>query len=153
MCTQFNLSVNYSKFYEILCQSMQIGVTFPLYVRDVLSLEPFLDQMPILGFYANSADPVQMPLNVVSDQGLHCMLTKYIKSENPLETLKTTNGLFQVIRMDKSTGQKRDKDGKMMLFLNVCFLKLTLLVLFSIIAQFSCRCNLPQLTQLSNIGN
>ena len=29
----------------------------------------------ILGTYANSADPVQMPQNVVSELGLHCLLT------------------------------------------------------------------------------
>ena len=34
-----------------------------------------LDQIPILGYYANSADPVQMPQNMVSDQCKHCLQT------------------------------------------------------------------------------
>ena len=37
-----------------------------------------LEQIPILGYYANSADPVQMPPNVASDQGLHCLLTEIL---------------------------------------------------------------------------
>ena len=28
--------------------------------------------IPLLGTYVNSADPVQMVQNVLSDQGLHC---------------------------------------------------------------------------------
>ena len=36
---------------------------------------PILDRIPILGTYANSADPVQMPQDTASDQGLLCLLT------------------------------------------------------------------------------
>ena len=53
-----------------------------------------------------------MPQNGASDQGLHYLLTE-ISKENPVknvpETPKTRNGLIQVIRMDKSTGQNRVK--------------------------------------------
>ena len=35
----------------------------------------FFDQIPVLGTYANIADPVQMPQNVASYQGIHCLLT------------------------------------------------------------------------------
>ena len=31
----------------------------------------------IKGSLANSADPDQMPPNVASDQGLHCLLTRF----------------------------------------------------------------------------
>ena len=37
--------------------------------------EPFSDQEPVFGYYANSVDLDQMPPNVVSDHGLHCLLT------------------------------------------------------------------------------
>ena len=37
--------------------------------------KPFLDQRPVLGYYENTADPVQTPPNAASDQGLHCLLT------------------------------------------------------------------------------
>ena len=42
---------------------------------------PFLDQTPLLGYFANSADPVQMPQNVASDKGLHSLL-KGISMQN-----------------------------------------------------------------------
>ena len=32
------------------------------------------DQIPLLGYFANSADPVQTPQMAASDQGLHCLL-------------------------------------------------------------------------------
>ena len=53
------------------------------------------------------------PPLVASYQGLHCLLKKiYMESavkmiKHPPETLKTMNGLIQMIRMDKSTGLKR----------------------------------------------
>ena len=72
--------------------------------------------MPILGSYANSADPVQMPQNAASELGLHCLLTgismqkhskrKDIQHQNP----KIRNGQIQIKRMDKSIGQNRVKD-------------------------------------------
>ena len=34
--------------------------------------------------YANGADPVQMPQNAASDQGLHCLLTE-ISMQNTIE--------------------------------------------------------------------
>ena len=60
---------------------------------------------------ANSADPVQTPQNVASELGLHYFLTGTtmqitINGKHPLETPKTRNGLIQMIKMDKSTGQK-----------------------------------------------
>ena len=65
----------------------------------------------VLGYYSNSADLVQTLQNATSDQGLHCLLreiTIVIKMLNyPPETSKSGNGFIQVIRMDKSTGQKR----------------------------------------------
>ena len=39
-------------------------------------LEPFSDQIPIMGTHANSANPVQMPQNLASDQDLPCLLTE-----------------------------------------------------------------------------
>ena len=39
------------------------------------AINPFLDQITILGYYANSADLVQMPPNATSDQSQHCLLT------------------------------------------------------------------------------
>ena len=41
----------------------------------------FLDQMPVLGAYADSAGAVQTSQNVVSFQGLHCLFTG-ISTEN-----------------------------------------------------------------------
>ena len=31
--------------------------------------QPFLDKIPVFGYYTNIADPLQMPPNLVSDQG------------------------------------------------------------------------------------
>ena len=50
--------------------------------------------MPILGYYANSADPDQTLQNAVSVQGLHCLLTETstentVKVKNPPEPPKT----------------------------------------------------------------
>ena len=71
-----------------------------------------LNRYPFLGYNAKSADPVQMPPNVASELGLHCLITE-ISTENagkikkqPPETPKTRNGLIQMIRMDKSICQK-----------------------------------------------
>ena len=41
-----------------------------------VSFQPFVDWIPDSGYYANSADPVQIPQNVASDQGLHYLLTE-----------------------------------------------------------------------------
>ena len=38
--------------------------------------QPFLCQIPILGYYANSAGPDQTPHLAASDQCLHCSLTE-----------------------------------------------------------------------------
>ena len=65
----------------------------------------------MLGYYANSADPVQMLSNVASHRGLHCLLTQ-ISMENAVnmkiqqKPLETRNGRVQIIRMDKSIGLK-----------------------------------------------
>ena len=47
--------------------------TFPFPHR----INPFLYWKPIKGSLANSADPDQMPHNVVAGQGLHCLLTQF----------------------------------------------------------------------------
>ena len=64
-----------------------------------------------MGYYADNPDPVQMPQNVASDQDLPCLLVgspmqNIVKIKNPPETPQTRNGLVQIIRMNKSTGQK-----------------------------------------------
>ena len=72
----------------------------------------FLNQNPVLGYYANSADPVQMLPNAASDQDLHCF---FFNSENSVENIakmktstpKTRNRLIQMKGMDKSTGHDR----------------------------------------------
>ena len=51
--------------------------------------EPFFRQIPVLGYYANSADPVQMPPNGASYQGLHCLLAE-ISMENAVEIKTST---------------------------------------------------------------
>ena len=54
-----------------------------------------------------------MPQNAASDQGLHCWVTGFLWKKKTVEvkivteTFKITNELNQMIRMDKSTGQKR----------------------------------------------
>ena len=59
------------------------------------------------GYYASSAEPVQMPPSGASDRGLHCLISE-ITMENAVKIkTKTTNGLIQMIRMDKLTSQKR----------------------------------------------
>ena len=55
----------------------------------------------VLGYYANSADPVQTPPNAASDQGLHCLFT-----DISMQYAKIRNGLVQLIRLIKSIGQK-----------------------------------------------
>ena len=57
---------------------------------------------------ANNADPDQMPHDVVSDQGLNCLLTKFSikieqKRQNRSDTPKMTNGLLQHITVGEST--------------------------------------------------
>ena len=65
------------------------------------------------GYYANSADPVQTLPNAVSDQGLHGFLTE-ISTKNACSKNEnipqTRNGLIQIIKIDKSTGQERIKN-------------------------------------------
>ena len=51
-----------------------------------------------------------MPQNAASDQGLHCLLTgisiqNKMKTKSTQDTPKFGNGLVQLIRMEKSTGQ------------------------------------------------
>ena len=53
------------------------------------------------GLYANSAEPDQMPHNVASDQGLHCLLTGFsiknrIKAQNGPNTLKRQMDLSNI---------------------------------------------------------
>ena len=52
--------------------------------RALASYKPILDQIPVLGYFANSADPVQTPPYAASDQGLHCLLTE-ISMENAVK--------------------------------------------------------------------
>ena len=63
------------------------------------------DQISVLGYYANSADPGQTPPNAASDQGLHCLFTR-ISLENAAKSSKTRNGLIQMIAMDTSIVKK-----------------------------------------------
>ena len=60
-----------------------------------------LDQLPFLGHYANSADPVK-----ASEQGQYCLFTgvsiqNTIKMKHLPGTPKTRNGLIRMIRIDK----------------------------------------------------
>ena len=48
---------------------------------------PFLDWKPVLGTYANSADPVQTSQNMTSDQGLHCLRPR-ISKQNTIKERK-----------------------------------------------------------------
>ena len=50
---------------------------------------PFLEQTPVLGNYANSADLVQMLPYGTSDLGLHCLLTE-ISMENTVKMNTST---------------------------------------------------------------
>ena len=64
--------------------------------------------MPLLGYYANSAYPVNMPRIAAYDQGLHCSVIEIsienTKNENVHHgTSKTRRGLIQIIRVDKSS--------------------------------------------------
>ena len=61
-----------------------------------------------MGTYAESADPVQTPQNVASDQGQYCLLTGIslkiqLKWKHSPKTSKTRNRPIQIIKMDKST--------------------------------------------------
>ena len=62
---------------------------------------PYLDRISVLEACANSAGPVQTPLNAASDQGLHFLLTEIsmqttIKVEILTDTPKTTNVIIQM---------------------------------------------------------
>ena len=50
---------------------------FKIYLCIYFILTQFLTGKPVKGSKANSADPDQMPHNVASDQGLHCLLTGF----------------------------------------------------------------------------
>ena len=54
-------------FYNILRKNNVISRNTPTYIP----LQHFLDQISFLGYYANSADPVQTPTNAASDQSQH----------------------------------------------------------------------------------
>ena len=43
--------------------------------QTIKHLKLLLDQIPVLGTYAKSADPDQTPQIAASDQDLHCVLT------------------------------------------------------------------------------
>ena len=63
-----------------------------------LNLTP-LHGKPVLETYANRADPVQMPLNAASDQGLHYLLTTIsmqnsVRMKTGTRTPKNLNGLI-----------------------------------------------------------
>ena len=62
--------------------------------------------MTHLGYNTNSADPVQMPQNAASDEGLLCLLLGICMLNTMKVNPETRNGLIQMIRMDKYTGQK-----------------------------------------------
>ena len=65
--------------------SLQCSTVF-LFQESVTVYKPFLDQIPIWGYYANSADPVQMLQNAASHQDLHCLLTE-ISMENAVKMI------------------------------------------------------------------
>ena len=44
------------------------------FVQSKFLLNVFLDRILVLGYYANSADPVRTPQNAASDQGHHYLL-------------------------------------------------------------------------------
>ena len=61
----------------------------------------------------NSADPNQMPHNVASDQGLHCLLTGFSIKDKIKVTKMTsymTNGLVQHIIVEESTNMQWVKE-------------------------------------------
>ena len=65
----------------------------------------------ILGTYANSADPVQMPQNVASELGLHCLLTG-ISMQNTVK-VKIFTTILQIINPNnKSAGQNDLSKGQ-----------------------------------------
>ena len=72
--------------------------------------------------YANNPDPVQVPQNAAPDESQHflrdgiSMQNIYKKNETVTRTPKNRNGLIQMIRLDKSTGQKRVELIKFTLF-------------------------------------
>ena len=72
-------------------------------------------RIPILGDCGNSADPVQMPHNAASAQGIHCFLIEFLLENTcknqPMKPLETRNGLNRII-IDQSTGHKRVKEGE-----------------------------------------
>ena len=47
------------------------------YIYKYRSINPLCTGHPKRGTLANSVDPYQMPQNVASDQGLHCLLTRF----------------------------------------------------------------------------
>ena len=55
--------------------------------------EPFLSQLSVLGYHANSADPAQTPPNAASDLGLHCLLTEIFMDNIVKMKISTRNPL------------------------------------------------------------
>ena len=61
-----------------------------------------LDWELVLGHYANSADPIQMPQNLLTGISVQNRIKMKTSSRNP----KARNGFVPTIRMDKFTYQK-----------------------------------------------
>ena len=86
MCLNTGTPNNHHFPFVINGKVVMLGVPILEHFR-VRSLT-LLEWIPILGYYVNSGDTVQMPQNAASDQGLHCLFTEI------------SNGLIQMIRMD-----------------------------------------------------
>ena len=73
-----------------ICGKLLRGTFFQGYTDPgnfLLAFNPFQTRNPISGYYENSADPVQMPQNVASDQSLHCLLIEIsMESSDKMET-------------------------------------------------------------------
>ena len=67
----------------------------------------FSDQISVLGYNENSADPVKMPQHAASDHGLHCLLTE-ISMENAEKKMKISTNL-KLPRLNDKDGQFQAK--------------------------------------------
>ena len=85
--------------YTLTLCTVQLSVSYMQVVLTVFRKDT------LLGYYVNSADSVQMPRKVVSDQGLHCLLTE-ISMENTVKMITSTRNPLKL----KWT-HSNDKDG------------------------------------------
>ena len=83
---------------QLICGKLNSQIYYASVLCDLL----FLDQLPILGYYANCA---------AFNLDIHCLLMR-ISMQNTVKVKmltrnpKTRNGLVQMIKTDKSTSQK-----------------------------------------------